>query len=152
MEFSWSLRLSSHGEFSRKQWESTAFLAASSILSQIPQATIWHTMIATSSVDPWKIDLWFLVRFFHGFALGFAALAQRTHTTAIMGQILSKGISSHVKAMTDVLNKCRPLSNIFLPSGRTTAPGFCMQDCTFCTRPQIHLLLPYAFQKSETVV
>jgi hypothetical protein len=109
-------------------------------------------MIATSSVHLWKIDLWFLVRFFHGFALGFAALAQRTQTTAIMDQILSKEISSHVKAMTDVLNKCRPLSNIFLPNGHTAAPGFCMQDCTFCTRPQIHLLLPYAFQKSETVV
>jgi hypothetical protein len=151
-EASWSLQWPGYGLFPRKQQESAAFPAASSTSSQVLQATIQHTAVAKSLAHPWKIHLWILVQFDHRFAAEFATLAQITCSTAIMFLICLRGVFDHAKALVDVLSKCGPFSDVFRPSGHIPAPEFRMWDHTFCIRLQICPLLPYVFQRSETVV
>jgi hypothetical protein len=134
------------------QWESEAFPATSSTPFPLVLATMRHTTVLTSSVHPQKIHPRFSARSSCGFAPGFATLAQITRSIAITSAILSRGGFSCTKVLANILSKCGPLSNLFRLSGRISAPGFCTWNCTFCTRPQTRSLLPYTFQRSETVV
>jgi hypothetical protein len=147
-----SLLLPGHGGVINMQWESEAFPATSSTPFPLVLATIRHTAVLMSSAHSWKIHLWFSARSFRSFAPGFVMLAQITRSIAITSTILSRGVFSCTKALTDILSKCEPFSNLFQLSGRISAPGFRMWNCTFCTRLQTCPLLLYAFQRSETVV
>jgi hypothetical protein len=151
-EVSRSLQWPGYGEFPRKQRESAAFPVASPTPSQALQATVRHIAVAMSPAHLWKIHPRILVQFGRGFAPGFATLVQITRSTAITFAILSRGVLGHAEALADILSKCGPLSDVCRPSGRIPAPGFRTWDRTFRTRPQIHPLLPYAFQRYETVV
>jgi hypothetical protein len=147
-----SLLLPDHGGVINMQWESKAFLATSSTPFQLVLATIRHTAVPTSSAHPWKIHPRFSAQSSRGFAPGFATLAQITRSIAITFAILSRGVFSCTKALADIVSKCGPLSNLSQLSGRTSAPGFRTWNCTFRTRPRTCPLLPYAFQRSETVI
>jgi hypothetical protein len=147
-----SLMLPGHGGVINMQRESKAFPATSSIPFPLVLATIRHTVVPTSSAHPRKIHLRFSARSSRGFAPGFATLVQITRSIAITSTILSRGVFSCTEALADILSKCGPLSNLSQLSGHISAPRFHTWNYTFCTRPQTHPLLPYAFQRSETVV
>jgi hypothetical protein len=134
------------------QWESKAFPATSSTPFPLVLATIRHTAVSTSSVHSQKIHPQFSARSSCNFTPGFVTLVQITCSIAITSAILSREGFSCTKALTDILSKCGPLSNLLQLSGHTSALGFRTWNCTFCTRPQTRPLLPYAFQRSETVI
>jgi hypothetical protein len=77
-----------------------------------------------SPAQPWKIHPQILVQFGPGFTSGFATLAQKTCNTEITFPILSRGVLGHAEALADMLSKCGPLSVVFQPSGRISAPEF----------------------------
>jgi hypothetical protein len=95
------------------QQESEAFSTISSTPFSLVLATIKHTAIPMSPAHPWKIHPQFSVQFSCGFALGFAMLVQITRSTAMTFPILSRGVSGHTRALTDILSMCELLSNLF---------------------------------------